>query len=256
MQLIDTHCHLDFSVFDTNREDILLRAKAVGVTNIVIPGVSSSGWDRLLEITRASSCLHAALGLHPCFMQHHKAEDLATLASLVATERLCAIGEIGLDLFIPEADIKKQLAFLRPQLELAKQYELPVVLHVRKAHDQMLKQLRQLKLLAGGVVHAFSGSEQQAEQYIALGYKLGIGGTLTYERAHKLHRIVRNNPLESFVLETDAPDIPLSGHRGEVNVPERIAEVAEVMANLKQERLERVAFVTTQNARQLFKMLD
>lgn len=255
MQLIDTHCHIDFPVFDTDRADVLAAARAVGVTDIIVPGVVAKNWPRLLGLVANKPGLHAALGLHPCFMSQHQPDDLDQLATLIAKNTLCAVGEIGLDLFIPNADLEQQLQYLRPQLQLAKQHSLPVILHVRKAHDQMLKELRLLNSEAGGVVHAFSGSEQQAEQYLKLGYKLGIGGTLTYDRAKKLHRIVKNNPIDSFVLETDAPDIPLANYRGEVNRPERVLQVAEVMAEIKECSLQEVAIATSENAQKCFRTL-
>lgn len=256
MHFIDTHCHIDFPVFDANREAILQRAKNMGVQQIVVPGVTAQHWPRLLQCVASQNGLHAALGLHPCFMAEHTEADLAALADAVSRYAPCAIGEIGLDLFIANADLDQQLALLRPQLQLAKQNDLPVLLHVRKAHDQMLKVLRQLQLPAGGCVHAFSGSEQQAEQYLKLGFKLGIGGTLTYERASKLRRLVRQHPLSCFVLETDAPDIPLAAHRGEINRPERVAEVAAVMAEIKECSIEEVAALTTASAQQVFRNLD
>lgn len=252
MQLIDTHCHLDFSVFDKDRSAVLSQAKSAGVTDYIVPGVTAEGWQQLLHLSENTEGMHPALGLHPCFMQRHSNEHIDQLEELLATEKVCAVGEIGLDLFIAEADLEQQLSFLRPQLQLAKLHTLPVILHVRKAHDQMLKELRNLNLESGGVVHAFSGSEQQAAQYLKLGFKLGIGGTVTYERARKLHRIVRDNPLSSFVLETDSPDMPLAGYKGEKNIPGRVAEVAEAVADLKGLSIERVAEETTCNAVKLF----
>ncbi|MGI1669385.1 MAG: TatD family hydrolase [Neptuniibacter sp.] len=256
MQLIDTHCHLDFSVFDKDRSAVLIQAKSAGVTDYVVPGVTAEGWQQLLLLSENTEGMHPALGLHPCFMQQHSNEHIDQLAELLTTEKVCAVGEIGLDLFIVDADLEQQLSYLRPQLQLAKLHTLPVILHVRKAHDQMLKELRNINLESGGVVHAFSGSEQQATQYLKLGFKLGIGGTVTYERARKLHRIVRDNPLSSFVLETDSPDMPLAGYKGEKNVPGRVAEVAEAVADLKGVSIERVAEETTLSAQQLFKILD
>lgn len=254
MQLIDTHCHLDFPVFDHDLQRVMSDANSVGADQFIVPGVTAEKWECLLEVTDANHGMHPALGLHPCFMQHHRTADIERLERLLQSKGVCAVGEIGLDLFVPDADLEQQLAFLRPQLELAAKYDLPLILHVRKAHDQMLKELRRLQLGAGGVVHAYSGSEQQAAQYIKLGYKLGIGGTITYERAKKLHRIVKHNPLESFVLETDSPDIPLSAYRGERNVPARVAEVAQVMAEIRGEGVERIAEMTTRTATELFKI--
>ncbi|WP_415889332.1 TatD family hydrolase [Neptuniibacter sp. SY11_33] len=255
MQFIDSHCHLDFSEFDLSRKELLLQARAVGVGDIVVPGVIADAWQGLLSLIESDHNLHAALGLHPCFMEKHTQVDLERLETLLATERVCAVGEIGLDLFIPEANLDQQLLYLNDQLALAKQFDLPVLLHVRKAHDQMLKQLRLIQLERGGIVHAFSGSEQQARQYLDLGFKLGIGGTVTYERAKKVRRLVQELPLESFVLETDSPDMPLAGYQGEINQPAKVYEIAKVIAELRQIAVEEVATITTQQAQNLLRLI-
>ncbi|WP_415899228.1 TatD family hydrolase [Neptuniibacter sp. QD48_11] len=255
MQFIDSHCHLDFSEFDLSRKEILLQARSAGVSDIVVPGVIADRWQDLLSLIKSDHNLYAALGLHPCFMAKHTQADLELLETLLATEQVCAVGEIGLDLFIPEANLDQQLLYLNEQLALAKKFNLPVLLHVRKAHDQMLKQLRLIQLERGGIVHAFSGSEQQARQYLDLGFKLGIGGTVTYERAKKIRRLVCELPLESFVLETDAPDMPLAGYQGEVNLPANVAKVAGVIAELRQIALEEVAAITTQQSKNLLRLI-
>ncbi|EAR63031.1 TatD family hydrolase [Neptuniibacter caesariensis] len=254
MNLIDTHCHIDFSVFDEKRSDVITEAARLGVSDIVVPGVTAEGWGKLLQVvSEHHACrLHPALGLHPCFMDQHQPEDLDRLEKLIEKESVCAVGEIGLDLFIPEADLHGQLFFFEKQLELAAKYNLPVLLHVRKAHDQVLKLLRRYRLDRGGAVHAFSGSLQQARQYIALGFKLGLGGTVTYERARRLRRIVDELDLSHFVLETDAPDMPLAPYRNEPNRPARVKEVADVVASLKGITTEQVAVSTARQACTLF----
>ena len=222
-----------------------------GVTDIVVPGVVAGDWHAIQQLFSSHLSIHAALGLHPCFLNEHLESDLDRLEESLSSGGICAVGEIGLDLFIADADIEKQLFFFQAQLDLAAQFSLPVLLHVRKAHDQVLKQLRQYKLSSGGIVHAFSGSEQQAKQYLALGFKLGLGGTVTYERAKKLRHIVIELPLDSFVLETDAPDMPLSGYQGEPNRPVRVREVAQVVAELKGCSLQEVASATSLQASKL-----
>lgn len=254
MHLIDTHCHLDFSLFDPQRPAIITAAQSVGVQRIVVPGVDAERWSTLLQLCQQHAALVAALGLHPCFLAAHQPEHLQQLDEHLQRETLCAVGEIGLDFFIPEPDIERQLYFFTAQLDLAKKHQLPVILHVRKAHDQVLKLLRQKGLVRGGVVHAFSGSEQQAEQYTALGFKLGIGGTVTYERAKKLRRIVANHPLSDLVLETDAPDMPLAGYQGKPNQPSRVFEVAKTVAEIRGCALEEVAEITSSTAAQLFRI--
>ena len=252
MQLIDTHCHLDFPEFDLIRSEVLNDAQLSGVTDIIVPGVTAIEWARIKTLVLDHPSLHMALGLHPCFLLQHADSDLSRLEEALAQKTVCAVGEIGLDLFITNANYDRQLYFLQRQLTLALAFDLPVLLHVRKAHDQILKQLRRYKLPKGGIVHAFSGSEQQARQYLELGFKLGVGGTITYDRANKLRRIVSLLPLDSFVLETDAPDMPLSNYRSEVNQPSRVLEVAKTIACLRQCSLEEVAAITTHEALQLF----
>ena len=245
MQLIDTHCHLDFPALADDIDTVLKRARDKGVARFVVPGVSEPHWSRLLALCAAHSGLYPALGLHPCFEHPDAENDLCRLKlELQNRSDLVAVGEIGLDLFIPQAELQQQLDILLPQLRLAKQFAKPVLLHVRKAHDQMLKQLRQVKLERAGLVHAFSGSEQQAREYLKLGFRLGIGGAVTYDRATKLRRLVTELPLESFVLETDSPDMPLLGYQGQVNYPERVAKVAAVVAKLRQQPLEEVIEAT------------
>ena len=254
MNLIDTHCHIDFSVFDEKRNVVITEAARLGVSDIVVPGVTAEGWGKLLQVvSEHHTCrLHPALGLHPCFMDQHQPEDLDRLEKLIEKEIVCAVGEIGLDMFIPEADLDSQLFFLKRQLELASKFDLPVLLHVRKAHDHVLQQLRRIKLARGGVVHAFSGSEQQAMQYLNLGFKLGIGGTVTYPRAKRLRRFVETIDLSDIVLETDAPDMPLAAFRGEHNMPKRVFEVAREVALIRSQPVEVITRTTTQTARVLF----
>ncbi|MCV6588087.1 MAG: TatD family hydrolase [Marinobacterium sp.] len=250
-ELIDTHCHLDFPVLRQQSSILLQAAADVGVSEVVVPGVLAENWEILQQFCASDIRLKPAFGLHPCFMSQHSECDLQRLPELLTDPATVAVGEIGLDLFIEGADLNAQRRLLVAQLQLAKQTELPVLLHVRKAHDQMLKELRQLRLPRGGIVHAFSGSLQQARQYIALGFLLGFGGALSYERATKLRALVAELPLEAIVLETDAPDMPLSQWRGQPNRPERVAEVAQLIAQLRGIELAEVAAVTTASARQL-----
>lgn len=246
MKLIDTHCHLDFPELSSDIDAVLARARKAGVDKFVVPSVGVNNWDAVLNLCSEHAGLYPALGLHPCFLNGEHETHIALLSlKLRESNRIVAVGEVGLDLFITGANLQQQLAVLIPQLRLAKEYQKPVLLHVRKAHDQMLKQLRLLKLEKAGLVHAFSGSEQQAREYLKLGFKLGIGGSVTYDRATKLRRLVAELPLESFVLETDSPDMPLLGYQGQVNYPERIAKVAAVVANIRQLPLEEVVEVTS-----------
>ncbi|MGB0466129.1 MAG: TatD family hydrolase [Pontibacterium sp.] len=253
IQLMDTHCHLDFPVFDERREQLLTDAEASGVTKMVVAGVTAATWPRLLRCCEDKR-LYPALGLHPCFMHEHREAHLKMLSDLLEQRSVVAVGEVGLDFFIPGADKAAQTHLFEAQLKLAQQFDLPVLLHVRKAHDEVLKQLRRYQLKRGGIVHAYSGSLQQAQQYLALGFKLGIGGTLTYERAKRLRRLVLELPLASFVLETDSPDMPLSGYQGEPNQPGRVRQIAEIFAQLKAMPLAGLARQTTSTARALLQL--
>jgi TatD DNase family protein len=229
MELIDSHCHLDLPVFDSDRDQILQRCHAAGVNTLVIPGISAGGWPRLLTVCGQYPGLFPALGLHPMFMAEHSPADLKQLHEGLADTSPVAIGEIGLDFHSPDADRDAQTRLLAAQLELALEFQLPVLLHVRKAHDQVLALLRRYRPL-GGIAHAFSGSLQQARQYIDLGFCLGFGGMLTFERSRKLRALARELPLTSLVLETDAPDMTVSAHRGGRNSPEYLPDVLASMA--------------------------
>lgn len=254
--LVDTHCHLDFSAFSARLEQVMADAARCGVTQIVVPSVTVDNFSAVMALCSAAHpplSLYPALGLHPCFMAQHQSNALIALEQMLERyqHQVVALGEIGLDGQIAEADLAAQLLLFKGQLALAKRFDLPVLLHVRKAHDQVLKQLRQFKLQRGGIVHAFSGSEQQAQEYIKLGFKLGFGGAISYERATKLRGLAARLPLESIVLETDAPDMPLAAFRGEANEPQRVAVIAELVAQLRGVTLAEVAAVTTHNAQQL-----
>ena len=250
VKLFDSHCHLDFAVFDQDREALFRRAADVGVEHFLVPGVEAGRWQNVITLAQRPDCF-AALGLHPCFLSSHHKQHLQQLDQLLSEGKAVAVGEIGLDYWQGPTEADEQQYFFDAQLELAKRYQLPVVLHVRKAHDQVLARLRKIKLSAGGFVHAFSGSLQQAEQYIGLGFKLGFGGAISYDRARKLRRLVAELPLESMVLETDAPDMPLAEYREQPNTPERIRQVAEIIAQLRGISVDEVARVTTATARQL-----
>ncbi len=251
MELFDTHCHLDVAEFDADREKVLARCRAQGVTRMLVPAIEAAGWPVLLQLCRRESGLYPALGLHPIYIARHRMEDIHALERLVAEQRPCAIGEIGLDFYVTGLDRERQQRLFEAQLTIARDADLPVVLHVRKAHDQVLATLRRFKL-RGGTSHAFNGSLQQAQQYIDLGFKLGFGGMLTFERSSKLRRLARELPLESIVLETDAPDMTPAAHQGGRNSPEYLPEILAALAEVSGVPPETVARQTTDNALALF----
>jgi len=251
MELIDTQTHLDFPDFDVDRCAVLAAAREAGVTAMIVSGVSAKTWPRLLALTDAEPALFPALGLHPMFLAEHAEGDVDALAEAIERHRPVAVGEIGLDFQLHDADRQRQLELFEAQLAVARNTGLPVILHVRKAHDEVLARLRRFGL-AGGTVHAFNGSRQQAEQYLALGFKLGFGGAMTYSRARKLRTLAAELPLEALVLETDSPDLSPAAHHGERNSPAFLPEVLAVLAELRDEDPLNLARRTTDNARTVF----
>lgn len=256
LQLIDTHCHLDVSDFDADRTQVLRGSRVAGVAAIVVPAIDAAGWDRLLALCAGDSeltpRLYPALGLHPVYLQRHRDADLAALER--ALEEPClghrpvAVGEIGLDFHDPALDRGRQRALCAAQLAIARDARLPVLLHVRKAHEDMLRLLRDAGVV-GGIAHAFNGSLEQARRYIDLGFKLGFGGMLTFERSSRLRRLARELPIEAIVLETDAPDLTVASHRFERNSPEYLPDVLAALARVRETAPERIAWQTTANAR-------
>jgi TatD DNase family protein len=251
LALIDTHCHLDVEEFDADRPAVLSRARAAGVVAQVVPAIHRSGWNFLLELCGAEPDLHPALGLHPVYLAQHRDEDLAALAAAIAADRPVAVGEIGLDWYVEELDRGQQQRLFERQLVIARDADLPVILHVRRAHDAVLSTLKRLRV-RGGVAHAYSGSLEQARQYLALGFRLGFGGMLTFERSTRLRRLARELPLEAIVLETDAPDLTVASHRGERNSPEYLPECLAALAEVRGEAPAAIAAQTTANARAAF----
>lgn len=250
MELIDTHCHIDVADFDPDRTEVLERARAQGISKVVVPGIYAERWPQLLGLCRENEALLPALGLHPVYMDRHRLEDLKALEERIGRQRPVAIGEIGLDFFIKEPDRRGQERLLEAQLCIARDANLPVLLHIRKAHDHVLKLLRRIKL-PGGIAHAFNGSRQQAEQFIDLGFRLGFGGVITFDRARKIRGLAAELPLTSMVLETDAPDLPPARHRNGRNSPEYLPEVLDVLAELRGDDPAVIAARTTANAREV-----
>jgi TatD DNase family protein len=249
--LYDSHCHLDAPEFDPDRGQVLARARAAGVTRQLVPAVQRSGWEALRQLCLSEPGLRPAYGLHPMFLAHHRPEHLDDLAAWLERERPAAVGEIGLDFFVADLDPDRQRHYFEGQLALARQFDLPVVLHARRAVDEVIAALRRVGGLRG-VVHSWSGSYEQARQLFAMGIGLGIGGPVTYERAQRLRRTVQAMPVEFLLLETDAPDQPGSGQRGQRNEPGHLPEVLETVAALRGMAPEALAEATTANALRLF----
>lgn len=251
---IDTHCHFDFPPFSDNTTEALALAKNAGVQGIVIPSVSADRFDTVLGLSQQHGMLYAALGLHPLYIAQHQEHHLQQLSQRLANRdpHIVAVGEIGLDLYMPDPQLPRQLALLNQQLVLAKAFDLPVLLHSRRSHDQLARELRRANLPRCGVVHGFAGSLVQAHAFVKLGYAIGVGGTITYPRAQKTRAVIAELPLHSLLLETDAPDMPLMGYQGQPNRPERILQIFDTLCLLRPEPPELIAETIWHNSQRLF----
>ena len=222
--LIDSHSHIDVAEFDADRAAVLARARDAGVTREIVPAIALAGFDKLRAICRNENGLYPAYGLHPMFLAEHQSEHLDVLQGWIEREQPVAVGECGLDFFVEGLGVEAQRFYFRRQLELARDFDLPVIVHARRALDEVIATLRSVGN-ASGVVHSFSGSEEQARQLWKLGFCVGLGGPVTYERAHRLRGLAATMPLEFLLLETDSPDQPLHGHQGARNEPALLREV-------------------------------
>ncbi len=256
MKLIDTHCHLDFPDFHADREQIIHSCLNLGIKKLIIPGVCQRDWPNVIKVYNSYSEIYPALGIHPCFTNNHDDSSIFALENILKNQpQVIAIGEAGLDFFIKDYNETRQRFFFESQIELANHLKLPLILHVRKAHDQVTSTIKNNNFTEGGIIHCYSGSSQQAKRYLDFGFKLGIGGVITYPRSTRLHKIVRDLPLESFVLETDAPDIPPLGKEKERNSPEYLVEIFQAFANLRNESTTQVEDQLFTNTIELFQKL-
>lgn len=249
--LVDSHSHLDAAEFDRDRGAVIERARRAGVLQQIVPAVTAEGWPALKAMCESAPGLFPGYGLHPTFLQYHRDEHLELLREWIERERPTHVGECGLDYYVEGLDLEFQRRLFLAQLEMAKDFDLPVVVHALRAVDDVTAALRRIGGLRG-VVHSFGGSPEQAAQLFKLGFHLGIGGPVTYERAKRLRGIVATMPLEFLLLETDSPDQPLSVDRGKRNEPARLVDVAGVVAELRGASVAEIAEATTRNARWLF----
>jgi TatD DNase family protein len=245
--LIDTHCHLDAAEFDVDRAAVADAARMAGVDLIVVPAVERANFGAVASVCREFSACRAAYGVHPMYVDRAREEDLEVLDETVRREHPLAIGEIGLDHFVESRDEARQDFFFSAQLRLAREHGLPVLLHIRRAIDPVLRELRRCRV-TGGIAHAFNGSRQQADEFIKLGFKLGFGGALTFPRATRIRELAATLPLDAIVLETDAPDIPPEWQAGARNAPDQLPGIAQALADLRGIPLHQVADATTNNA--------
>lgn len=253
-RFVDTHCHFDFPPFTGDEVPSIDRAARAGVDAIIVPAIEAAYFERVLDLARRHDALYAALGLHPIVIEHHLDEHLDRLDAVLQTaeNKLVAIGEIGLDLYRENPQFERQQTILDAQLRLAKRHDLPVILHSRRTHDKLAMHLKRIDLPRRGVVHGFSGSLQQAQRFIELGYHIGVGGTITYPRASKTRDVMARLPLSALLLETDAPDMPLNGFQGQPNRPEQAARVFTALCELRPEPAAVIADALLENTRTLF----
>lgn len=255
-RFIDTHCHFDFPPFSDALSDSLEKAAEGGITDIIIPTVSADNFQRVWSLSLDYPQLYAAMGFHPLYLSQFQEVHFEMLVDFLArkNKKCIAIGEIGLDLYMQDPQFERQQILLQRQLKLAKQFDLPIILHSRKSHDQLAAMLRRHDVPARGVVHGFAGSLSQAENFVKLGYYIGVGGTITYERANKTRQVMAQLPLSCLVFETDAPDMPVSGFQGEPNRPERIQWVFQSLCELRHESADEIAQQLYNNSRTLFNL--
>jgi TatD DNase family protein len=249
--LVDSHVHIDDPSFDADRHEVLERAAAVGVRQMVLPGIDAASWPRIAALCERHAEIFPAYGLHPLFLSRHRPAHLEALRQRLGNGKAVALGEIGLDFYVRALDRNLQHYYFDAQLALARELDLPVIVHARRAVEEVVLALRRVPGLRG-VVHSFSGSGQQAERLYEMGFLLGIGGPITYPRAKRLRDLVAHMPIEHLMLETDAPDQPNAGRQGKRNEPACMLETLHVIAQLRSEPVEDIAAATTTNAGRLF----
>ena len=248
--LIDTHCHLDAAEFDADRDAVYAAAMAAGVGRIVVPGVTvNRNFRPNSTIAEYPACVEAS-GIHPLYVDQSSLEDLLRLRGWLQQAPPVAVGEIGLDFYVAGLDTERQTHYFVEQLKLAREFDLPVLLHVRRAVDPVLKQLRRIGV-RGGIAHAFNGSRQQADEFIKLGFVLGFGGAMTFDGSTRIRELAKTLPLESIVLETDAPDIPPAWLNRGRNSPAELPRIADTLAELRGLSRNDVVAATAANARRI-----
>ena len=245
--LIDTHCHLDAPEFDVDREQLVAEKVDAGVTGLVVPAVERANFAAVASVCRTYPECVPAYGIHPLYVARAREEDLDVLDAWLASQSCVAVGEIGLDHHVPERDEALQEQYFVAQLKLAQKHALPVILHVRRAVDSIIRLLRRHPV-CGGIAHAFNGSRQQADELIKLGFKLGFGGAMTFAGSTRIRELAATLPLDALVLETDAPDIPPSWKNGMRNTPADLRPIAETLAALRGMALPALAAATSKNA--------
>ncbi len=248
--LFDSHCHFDFAAFDLQREQIWQQCVEQNISRMLIPGTEPAQWPVASNIARTHQGVVMSAGIHPWWVSA-AGSRLPQDLSILDEPHCVAIGECGLDQAI-DTPFERQVHIFEQHIHLAIERDMPLIVHVRQAHNDTIRLLKQYRPPKGGVIHGFSGSYELAKTYWQLGFYLGIGGSITYPRANKTREMVKAMPLESLVLETDAPDMPLYGFQGQANTPLKLIDVAQELSVLKSESLNIIAATTTHNAMSLF----
>lgn len=248
--MIDSHVHLDFIDFEQDISDVLSRAQLAGVNQFIVPGVSLDTWPRLAQFARKQSNVHAAFGLHPYFLKPETKFPRDELIEILTREDAVAVGECGVDSSRP--NLQLQIDMFEQHIEVANELSKPLIVHHRKSHHHIFSSFKRKIPKFGGVIHAFSGSLQDAEKYIEKGFFLGCGGTITYDRANKTREVFKQVPLDNIVLETDSPDMPLSGLQGQRNEPANLKTIATALSALRNEPLALITQQTVENTERLF----
>ncbi|HWS40052.1 MAG TPA: TatD family hydrolase [Arenimonas sp.] len=251
MQLIDSHCHLDVSEFALDLPETLMRAQQAGVSAFVVPAIDFESWSNLSVFSHKHTELKPAYGLHPMFLDHFQPSHLTALPEWLEKSECVAVGECGLDFFIADFDAPLQERIFIEHIVLAKQFQKPLIIHARKSTERVIQLLKQFGPVSG-VIHSYSGSLEQAQLLIKMGFLLGIGGPITYPRSNRIRALVQEIPLDFLLIETDAPDQPLYGEQGRRNEPMHLAKIAQAIADVKNISIETVAEQTTMNAQRLF----
>jgi len=256
VELIDSHTHLDFPDFEADRHEVLSRSRQLGVRRMVVLGVYQQNWQRLWDLVQSDTSLYAAFGLHPVYLDDHRPADLRELGDwltrLSGHPQLCAVGEIGLDYFLEQLDRERQQSLFEAQLKLAVDFQLPALLHVRRSHAAVIATLKRIRLPRGGIIHAFAGSQEEAREYIKLGFKLGLGGAATWPQALRMHKVIAQLPLQAVVLETDSPDMAPVMYAGLRNSPEHLPDICAALAERMNISPSALAEASTRNACELF----
>jgi TatD DNase family protein len=251
--IIDSHCHIDFEDFDHDREQVIQRAISAEVEKIIVPGVMKNTWQRIKDCSEKFSSLYPCYGLHPYFIKQHQPRDIKELKIWLDKHKPVAVGECGLDFFLKHLDIELQTFYFEQQLDIALEFNLPIIIHARKSTEAVINAIKKRPGLRG-MIHSYSGSYEQAQQLIKLGFYLSFGGPLTYENSTRLHKLVSLLPLEFILVETDAPDQPVAGAKQKRNEPVYIVKVIHQIAKLHNTNYQNITKITSKNTSHLFNL--